>query len=241
MNRSIFFKEIVTRIWCCLVAIGLFSSCSTPSRNGAIREERYSSPIRVACVGDSITYGYGFKNRERESYPAQLTAMLGTKWEVGNFGVNGATLLKQGTRPYLDQQAFRDALSFKPNIVIIKLGTNDTKPENWGTHRAEFISDYLELIGHFSALESRPRIYLCLPVPIFRNRGNTPDPNTALIEIIAEIKKVAQKAKLPVIDLYTPFESQPELFPDGVHPDVHAAGLIATNVYRKLLHSAISQ
>ena len=59
----------------------------------------YSEPIRVACVGDSITFGYGIKDRDKMSYPAQLGKRLGNKYEVRNFGVNGHTLLSKGNAP----------------------------------------------------------------------------------------------------------------------------------------------
>src|SRR5688500_2057324 len=88
--------------------------------------------VRVACVGDSITFGSGLKDRQTESYPAQLRAMLEKeqpgKWDVQNFGVSGTTLLKKGDRPYWDQKRFTAAKAFAPDIVVIKLGTNDSKP-----------------------------------------------------------------------------------------------------------------
>src|ERR1043165_8271897 len=105
----------------CVAIIQMLCSCGT-SRDSFIRESDYSGPIRVACVGDSITYGYGIKDREHDSYPAQLGSLLGKKWEVQNFGVNGATALKKGTRSYSEQKSFQDALLFKPDVVVIQLG-----------------------------------------------------------------------------------------------------------------------
>ena len=97
----------------------------------------YAEPIRVACVGDSITFGYGIKDRDKMSYPAQLGKRLGSKYEVRNFGVNGHTLLSKGNAPYIKSKAYRDALAFAPEIVVIKLGTNDSKPMNW-QYKSEF-------------------------------------------------------------------------------------------------------
>ena len=99
------------------------------------------SKTRVACVGDSITYGAGVAGRESNSYPAVLGKLLGDKYEVKNFGVSGATLLKKGDNPYWRQGAFKKATDFKPNIVVIKLGTNDTKPQNRTNHMDEFATD----------------------------------------------------------------------------------------------------
>lgn len=68
--------------------------------------------IKVACVGNSVTYGYGIKNRETNCYPAQLQQMLGDAYEVENFGHSGATLLNKGYRPYTQQEAYQKALRF---------------------------------------------------------------------------------------------------------------------------------
>src|SRR3954469_23880998 len=87
-----------------------------------------AEPIKIACVGDSITFGYGLQ--EVEKYPAVLGKLLGDRYQIGNFGVNGATLLKKGDNPYWKVPAFQAATDFKPNIVVIKLGTNDTKAQN---------------------------------------------------------------------------------------------------------------
>jgi lysophospholipase L1-like esterase len=115
----------------------------------------YKETIRVACIGDSITFGSGIKFRSRDSYPAQLGRMLGNEWQVRNFGVSGATMLKNGDKPYWEQQALGDALAYNPHVVVIKLGTNDTKPQNW-KYKDEFISDYADMIGHFKRLSAQP-------------------------------------------------------------------------------------
>ena len=59
---------------------------------------RAAEPIKVACVGDSITQGSGAQ--KGKSYPAQLQGLLGEGYLVGNFGVSGRTLLKKGDFPY---------------------------------------------------------------------------------------------------------------------------------------------
>src|SRR3712207_5545352 len=117
-------KSIVSHatLWAVLCGSVMVSRCAEST--GATG---YKNVFRVACVGDSITYGAGVSGREKNSYPAVLGQWLGTKWDVRNFGVSGATLLKKGNRPYWKQQKFADALQFKPDVVIIKLGTNDSK------------------------------------------------------------------------------------------------------------------
>ena len=63
--------------------------------------------VRVACIGDSVTYGMTLEDRETESYPAQLQQMLGAGYQVATFGRNGATLLRQGHRPYMEQEEYQ--------------------------------------------------------------------------------------------------------------------------------------
>ena len=79
--------------------------------------------IKVACIGNSITYGATIVGRDSLAYPPQLQKILGKKWLVKNFGVSGATMMKKGDLPYWNQPKFRAAKDFKPDVVIIKLGT----------------------------------------------------------------------------------------------------------------------
>ena len=87
--------------------------------------------IKVACVGNSITYGSGIKDRANHSYPSVLGRLLGSKYEVQNFGFSARTLLNKGDHPYMKETLFQKALNYQPDIVVIKLGTNDSKPINW--------------------------------------------------------------------------------------------------------------
>ena len=124
-------------------------------------------PIRVACVGNSVTYGYGLSNRDRDAYPVRLQAMLGDKFEVGNFGHSGSTLLSRGHRPYIKTQEFRQALDFKADWVVIHLGLNDTDPRNWPDWKEDFIPDYRALIDSFRVANPKARVLICLMTPIF--------------------------------------------------------------------------
>lgn len=189
----------------------------------------FSAPVRVACVGDSITYGYGIENRATDSYPAQLQALLGDGWLVGNFGKNGATVLKTGHAPYWTTKQYQQALAFRPDIVIIKLGTNDTRPQNIGKHKAEFVPDYVELIRSFQSLESRPIVWICKPVPIYTEHKGMTDP-VIRNEIIPLVEETAAKAGVGIIDLNAVLSHAAELFPDGVHPNAEGAGMMARTI-----------
>ena len=122
--------------------------------------------VKVACIGDSVTYGTGIEDRENNSYPSQLQRLLGDGYEVGNFGRPGATLLRKGHRPYMDQPEFKDALEFAGDIAVIHLGLNDTDPRNWPNYRDEFIGDYLALTDSLRRSNPSVRILIALMSPI---------------------------------------------------------------------------
>lgn len=184
--------------------------------------------MKVACIGDSITFGAGIQNRNQNSYPAQLAAMLGHTYEVKNFGVSGATMLQKGNLPYWSLPRFQDALAYQPDIVIIKLGTNDSKPQNW-QHHSEFEADYTQMLQTLKQLPSQPQIWICLPAPAFAQRWGI---NNDIIqgEIIPVINQVAAKTGTPTIDIYHALIDHPDNLPDKVHPNADGAKIIAQNV-----------
>jgi acetyl esterase/lipase len=184
--------------------------------------------IKVACIGDSITFGFGIKDRENDSYPAQLGQILGSAWEVMNFGRSGLTLMGKGDHPYIKAGAYRKALAYQPDVVVIKLGTNDCKLVNW-KHKADYEQDYLKMIASFRSLPSKPEMFICKPVPVYPERWGITD-QVVREEIVPLVEQVGKKAKVEVIDLYTALSNRADLFPDKVHPNVAGAGLIAKTV-----------
>lgn len=182
----------------------------------------------VACVGDSITYGSGISDRMRDGYPAQLERMLkefDPAWEVENFGVSGATLLSKGDRPYIRESAYQSARASNPDLVIIKLGTNDSKPQNWA-YASEYVSDYIAMIEAFRALPSAPVVWICKPVPAFYVSFSI-RPEVIRDEILPMIDEISAQTGAPAIDLYAALQAHGDLFPDGIHPNAEGAGLIA--------------
>jgi acyl-CoA thioesterase I len=191
------------------------------------------SQIKVACVGNSITFGATIENRHHNSYPAQLDSILGDGWEVKNFGVSGSTLLKNGDRPYWKQKAYSEAKDFNPDVVVIKLGTNDTKPYNW-KFKDEFIGDYTSMINEFKALPSKPYIFICFPVPAYPERWGISD-STITVGVIPMVKIVAKNNKVQIIDLHTPLSNHESWFPDKIHPNIEGAGEMARVIKKVLL------
>lgn len=187
-------------------------------------------PVRVACIGNSITYGAGLQNPFRDSYPGVLEQLLGTGYDVRNFGISGRTTLQKGDRPYVRERLYVEALDFAPDIVTIKLGTNDTKPWNW-VHKGEFEHDLSELVRSFQTLETRPRVILCLPVPAPEG-GKSINEETLVRDVIPSIRRVAHRSGAEVLDLHEALKPYyPRCFPDGVHPDAEGSRAIAQTLY----------
>ncbi len=188
--------------------------------------------VRVACIGNSITFGAGIRNRSRDSYPSVLARMLGDNYWVKNFGVSARTMLNKGDHPYMNEPAYKNALAFNPNIVVIKLGTNDSKSFNW-KYKADFMKDAQNMITAFKGLPSQPKIYLCYPSKAYLT-GDGINDDIISKEIIPMIKKLAKKNDLSVIDLHTAMDGMPELFPDRIHPNEKGAQVMAKAVYQSI-------
>jgi acyl-CoA thioesterase-1 len=215
-----------------MVILAVLLAQGSVLRGEPVKVEAYQATIKVACVGDSITFGSGVKDREKNNYPTQLAGLLGEKWEVRNFGVSGATLLKQGDKPYWKEKAFKQAMEYKPDVLIVKLGTNDTKPQNW-KHGEEYAADYKALVEEFRKVNPDVKIYACLPVPAFPGNFGIRD-SVIKEEVVPAIKKVAEETKINVIDLYAALADKPKLVPDKVHPNAEGATIMAQTVYGAL-------
>ncbi len=191
--------------------------------------------IKVACVGNSVTYGYTLKNREVESYPSRLQELLGNEYDVRNFGHSGATLMRRAYRPYTEQQAYRDAIDFAADLVIIHLGLNDTDPRAWPNYRDEFVTDYLALIDDFRKANPKCKIWICRMTPIshrhHRFKSGTRDWYWMEQE---RIELVARVAGTELIDLQKPLYSRPDLLPDALHPNAEGACIMANTVFSAL-------
>lgn len=189
-------------------------------------------PVKVACVGNSITYGIGVKDPMQDSYPAQLQRLLGPTFEVGRFGKPGATLLYRAFRPFVQQEEFRLAMQFAGDIVVIHLGVNDTDPRAWPNYRDEFVGNYLALMDSFRTVNPKCQFILARMTPL-SNRHHRFESGTRdwHAEIQQAIETVARVSGAFLIDFHAPLYPNPQMMPDAIHPNEEGAGLMARTVY----------
>ncbi len=209
---------------------GIVAAVMLLGLGGATGWAQADRPIRVACLGDNLTSGTGLATPEEESYPAQLAQILGPGWEVANFGVAGVTILPYGEAPLYRQHQMPSSIQFEPDLLIIMLGTNDSKPRNW-VHARRFASDYRDLIQSFLGLDAAPSIWIALPPPAFGTPADGVQPEVLRDEVLAQIREVAAGLPVTLLDLHSPLVEHPEWFPDGVNPDATGARRIAELVF----------
>ena len=198
--------------------------------------------IRVACVGDSITYGCNVPGWRRHNYPAVLRRMLGKQYCVNNFGYSSRTAGAKGNLPYMDETLYEKSLAFEPDIVILMLGTNDCKTFNW--NEADFTASYTALLQSYMSLESAPEVWVMLPPPVFTRFGRSAyhmQPQVLREQIVPLTASIAEAQQVQTIDLQTVFDGRDILFPDGVHPDMQGAKQLAETVYRTVFANTASQ
>ncbi|MBK8479421.1 MAG: hypothetical protein IPL39_25000 [Opitutaceae bacterium] len=179
--------------------------------------------VRVACVGDSITAG---------GYPGILDGLLPANYEVRNFGVSGATALAagHGDLPYRSQPEYAAAVAFAPDIVVIKLGTNDSKAENW-INRQYFDTDLAAIVTSFYGLSSHPQVFLCAPIPAMGTDYGIA-PRVIETEIVPRILQLrGSLAGVRGIDCFSPFLGHPDYYDDRIHPNEAGRQLLAATIH----------
>lgn len=200
--------------------------------------------IRVACVGDSITYGVNLP--PDQTYPADLQKRLGSKAIVKTFAFPGLSLLSlpNGNPPYhpayVSTQSYKQALQFNPNIVIIMLGTNDGSfsfgtGQNWNqVYGLQFTDQYRALINHFRQLPSHPQVFLATCPTVFGVNQYAINAEIVNNTITPYILKIGHAVHAPIIDVRRATAAYSADFGDKVHPNPQGAMIIAQAVYLSL-------
>ncbi len=209
------------------------------------KEEAPVESTRVVCVGDSITAaGTAYWNNN-------LMGKLDDSYEVLGFGVSGSTALASGRDDglapgedygYVTHDAYNKSLASNPDIVVIMLGTNDTKPVNsdriYADNGAQFKADMIAMVKSYQALEGTPYVYIALPCTIYRERTSGSGMNDGdLVDLIIPLlREVAEETGAGIIDVHTPTQNSSQHFSDGVHPSSdEGRDLIATAIAGKII------
>lgn len=188
---------------------------------------------RIACVGDSNTYGFRIPNRLKNCYPSVLNRMLGYGYQVKNFGISGRTLMDTCDLPYRNEAIYKESIEFAPNCVIFMLGTNDAKKHNW-TDPQLFMEAYDRFVKEYCALESVSRMIICSPVSTYENRTEVSSTDRAyeiqsqVVEQIAELIKGYSNPSVQFVDLHDATKNHPGWFNgDGIHLNEKGAKHVA--------------
>ena len=186
---------------------------------------------RIACVGDSITWGFTIVNRRKYSYPALLQQRLGAEYEVRNFGYNDASARFDADTPYIKKSVYQESLDWNPNVVLLMLGSNDTKKRNWDPEI--FRRDYKRIVESYQKLPSEPRVILIAPIQIFQPM------HIPLLGLYTEtmengvrpaIREIAAEMGLELVDLVNLFTDSKYMM-DGVHPQREGARMLEEAIY----------
>lgn len=205
-----------------------------------IHPEYREGQIRVACVGDSITYGYGIKNQPENNYPIFLGELLGDGFQVCNFGNIRVTVQPDGDQPYIKTYTYRDSVEYPADILIFMMGTNDAKKLNW-QGADKFREDYLALLDDYVSAKNPPKVYLCSPATALFPEGETQGASTYGIqplvvdEISVIVREIAEERGYGFIDINAATDDRRDLYgKDLIHPNYDGARLIASTVYAYL-------
>lgn len=185
---------------------------------------------RVACIGDSLTWGFSLPDPWRQSYPALLQERLGVDYAVRNFGCNGASVRFDAALPYVETTAYGESRAWNPDLVLLMLGSNDATDWDWDA--AAFRRDYGRIVASYHELPSNPRVILIAPIRMFRVMGCTfggLSPETLEEGVRPVIREVAGECGLPCIDLVDLFTDTKYCY-DGVHPNGEGTRLMVEQI-----------
>jgi len=223
----------MTKLYLAIIMLLILTACGSSSDNESapdVANPPIKELLKVACIGDSITEGTGLSNPSIDSYPSQLVTILGESYEVANFGIKSATVLKQSSKPYWNTSQYSDSHLFAPDIVVIMLGTNDAKPGNW-VNKDQLVSDYSDLINTYKNLETKPTVYICYPPPIYGEVAGITD-SRIRNELLPLLNQVSIQNNVSIIDNYSALSGNKGWFTDNVHPNTEGARIVAETVYQ---------
>lgn len=196
--------------------------------------------LQVSCIGDSNT---------KAKYPEFLQEKLGDGYQVKKFGKGGATLLDGTKFPYFKTSEYKNSLKFTPDIVLIMFGTNDAnikwcldktrKTKFKGTPQEEFKSEFIKLINTYKKKNSKAKIYVLTPLPVWAKKN----PEKENIEerkeqlntwVIPLVKEIAEEQNVKLIDVHHLMKKGFKYTTDGVHLNKEGYKVLATKIVKEI-------
>jgi len=229
MNRTVIATSMVIGLF-----LGNAQAADKPGQaSGQVAASGGQKVIKLACVGDSITEG--FCVNKGMTWPEQIGRMLGSGWAVKNFGRGGTTLVS-----YQETEEFKNSKALNPDVVVIMLGTNESRPVLWKTAKTGFASNYVAMVRQFTELPSKPLIFLCYPPFVANDKALTENDfsEACILEQIPLVDQAAKDANVGVIDIHCALKAKGKAAynDDGGHPNDAGQKIIATTV-----HAALTQ
>lgn len=197
--------------------------------------------IKVACVGDSITYGHSVLDWEKNQYPVVLQEVLGDNYHVANFGVSGACVNDKGNKPYESRTVYEESIRYDADILVFMLGSNDSKPRNW-VDMETFLEEHRELLNTYLKKDNCPKVFIGICAKSYYLDDVTSgyakyNIRPEIVDQIAvSLKEEYEKEDVVIVDIYDLTSRHPEWFEkDGVHPDKEGARAIANEFAEAIL------
>ena len=227
-----FLKALVCIVLTLVLAAGIFIGVMVYSMGNPKPLVSGEGETRIICVGDSITYGQGvLGSRKTSTFTALLADETGAT--VVNYGLCNRTLLSNGNFPYTGEHHYADSLAEDADIVIIMLGSNDSKPTFWD--KEQFTREYREFIKSYLNMKSSPEVYVMIPTAIYIEQdGGNCDDATVGGELTDVVRALGDELGVGVIDLYSLTKGHPEWFSDGLHPNAEGNRAIAEEIAKHI-------
>ena len=227
MKRTLIFFVAAVLVLSAVLLSGCAVEKNTPSEStdpAKILEStgdsgKAAAPIRVTCVGDSITFGECATSSDA-SYPSVMAGILGDGYIIENCGKSGAAVINGETAIlYTRTEEYKKSLESFPDVVIMMLGTNDScSRSDWTAEKeADFKAKYIDLIDTYVRLESHPKIILATCPK--RTDAKAFD-DCIRLDMAPLIKTIAKEKGISVIDIYDATRDfTRDDYVDALHPN----------------------
>ena len=170
-------------------------------------------PKKIIFFGDSIT--------QMGVQPGGYVDLIKKALNPSSYEVIGAGI--GGNKIYdLYLRLEDDVLNKKPDLVVIYVGVNDVwhkQTSHTGTDEDKFIKFYQALINKIKSADAK--IVLVTPAVIGEKKTGTNDNDAELDKFTTDIRQLAVKNKLPLVDLrkmFTDYDTanNPQDLPKGI-------------------------